>query len=131
MPPDLLAHYFYLSETTMVRQAIETAPISVYKADFRRVTGAGRLTLFRNDQRLLAVDVGEHRDQRRLDFTREPTQCFGPGCRVMQHISALAGLATKPLPKKLRHVGLVVDDENADAHDVSLCRLIVSAAGGS
>jgi hypothetical protein len=32
----------------------------------------------------------------------------------MQNIRALAGLAPKPLPKKLSHVGFVVHDQNAD-----------------
>jgi len=33
----------------------------------------------------------------------EPIQCLRPRSGVMQDIRALAGLSTKPLPKKLRH----------------------------
>src|SRR5262245_6818068 len=55
------------------------------------------------------VDVGESRDRPRLDFTRDPIQRFIPRRGIVQDIRALAGLATKPLPKELGHVGLVVD----------------------
>jgi hypothetical protein len=39
--PNLLAHYFYLFETTVVRQAIEQRGFLPRQADIRRVTGAG------------------------------------------------------------------------------------------
>src|SRR5215472_12904070 len=65
------------------------------------------------------VDVGEDRDQRGLDFTCEPIQRLCPGGGVMQHIRPLAGLTAKPLPKKLSHVGFVVHDRDADAHDAA------------
>jgi len=38
-------HYFYLSETTVVRQAIETAQTLSRRADIRRVTGARSVNL--------------------------------------------------------------------------------------
>ena len=41
------------------------------------------------------VDVGEDRDEGRLDFTREPVQRLRTGSSVMQHIRALAGLTPK------------------------------------
>src|SRR5215831_1365576 len=37
---------------------------------------------------------------------------------IMQDIRALTGLKTKPLPKELRHVGLVVHDQDAETHNV-------------
>src|SRR5215831_13532806 len=64
------------------------------------------------------VDVGENREQPRLDFTREPIQRFIPRRGIMQDIRALTDLATKPLPKELGHVGLVVDDQDAKTHKV-------------
>src|SRR5215472_12507654 len=64
------------------------------------------------------VDVGQDRDQRWLDFTREPIQCLRPRSSVMQDIRALAGLTTKPLPKKLGYVRFVVHDQDAYTHKV-------------
>jgi hypothetical protein len=58
------------------------------------------------------VDVGEDRDQRRLDFAREPIQRFRPRSRIMQDIDALAGLTAKPLPIKLGDVGFVIRDQD-------------------
>ena len=37
----------------------------------------------------------------------------------MQDIRALTGLKTKPLPKELSHVGLIVHDQDAHAHDAA------------
>src|SRR5262249_13774491 len=37
---------------------------------------------------------------------------------IMQDIRVLTGLTTKPLPKELSHVGLIVDDQDAETHKV-------------
>ena len=51
MPPNLLAHYFYLWETTVVRQAIETAWISASSEDIRRVSGTSSVTTISSEER--------------------------------------------------------------------------------
>ena len=37
----------------------------------------------------------------------------------MHHIGSLAGLAAKPLAKQIGDIGLVVDDQDTDAHDAA------------
>src|SRR5215470_6495679 len=57
---------------------------------------------------------------------------LSPRCDIMQDISALTGLTTKPLPKEFSHVGLVVHNQDAEAHKVtSALWPIENVAGGS
>src|SRR5258708_4037300 len=71
------------------------------------------------------VDVGQDDDQLRPNALAQHAERSLARAREMQHVEALSHFATEALAKQLRHVGLVVDDQNADAH----AGVLAAAAG--
>ena len=62
------------------------------------------------------VNVGPNHDQLGADPVRQRVQRLLAGHGKMQDIGALPHLAAKALAKHFGDIGLVVDDENAEAH---------------
>src|ERR1700722_2757644 len=65
------------------------------------------------------IDVRQDHDPLRLDFAGKTLQRFRSGKRKIQDINALPRLATKLLPKQDRDVGLVIDNQDANRHDLA------------
>src|SRR5208337_1961099 len=64
------------------------------------------------------VDVREDDDQLRLDLAGEPFERRLARGNEVQHIGALPRLAAEMLAEEVGDVGLVVDNQDADAHAV-------------
>ena len=61
------------------------------------------------------VYVRQDDDQRQLDACGKLVECFPTGVGEMQDIGALARLATKLLTEQLGDIGLVINNQDADA----------------
>jgi hypothetical protein len=55
----------------------------------------------------------------RLYLAGEPFERLLARPREMQHIGALPSLTAEPLTKQLRDIGLVIHNQDADAHDAA------------
>jgi hypothetical protein len=62
------------------------------------------------------VDVREDHDQRRLYPVAQQVQRLAARVGEMHHIGAVARLAAKLLAEQLGDIGLVIDNQDADAH---------------
>ena len=62
------------------------------------------------------VDVRQDHDRRRLDALGKLVECFLTRIGEMQDVGAPACLAAKVLTEQLGHIGLVIDNQDADDH---------------
>ena len=81
-------------------------------------SGRWRLDLAQQGQPVHAghVDVGQDDDQLRLDPLGELVQRLLARAGEVQHIGALAHFAAEALAEQFGDIGLVIDDQDADAH---------------
>jgi hypothetical protein len=81
------------------------------------------------------VDVRQDRSQSRLNFPREPFQRLDARAGEMHDVLALTDLTTKPLPKKVGDIGLIIRDQDAcatrrlpggqaDTHDAASANIV-------